>query len=469
MAWPVAEIVSAIAFAIISTPFVAILIGPEQLGKSALAWGIMSVLEVICCAGVQTALIRSPSIHTLLTDTANTAVVGITLTIMIGLMAAAAPLSRLLGDSDLYALLVTGSVAIPLSGASVVPIAILTRKLRVKKLTISSILARAVTLIVTLTLAALGYGALSIVVGVVGGNATALLVVLMATTRLPSLRFDWQEFKPLMALSASAATETLLGTSAIRIFAVLVGFLSGPLALGHFQLGMRLVDEVATLFQSLIARYSLAYLAAFSRQKRDARGILMNGTRILAYASMPAFAGLAICANDLVLTIFGRAWEPSAPILALCSIGWLLAFPVQLLFSQFKATGHQNTVTLYALFSSVTAFTLLFALSGFGEWAIGFAWAARHIAAVPFAVIGAGLVYRMRGRRIARNLFKPAFATTLMLLIIYFAVVGRSISPPFRLMLEIIVGVVSYVSVIWLIDRRFILRSIDRLHLSGRA
>jgi O-antigen/teichoic acid export membrane protein len=116
MSWSGLEAFAILASALISTPFVAILIGPEQLGKSALVQGLIGVVEIICAVGLQEALVRAPSIHTKLTDSAHTLVVGVMLLAMLGLMAVAGPIARWLGDDQLRTLLITGSIAVPLGG-----------------------------------------------------------------------------------------------------------------------------------------------------------------------------------------------------------------------------------------------------------------------------------------------------------------------------------------------------------------
>jgi O-antigen/teichoic acid export membrane protein len=94
----------------------------------------------------------------------------------------------------------------------------------------------------------------------------------------------------------------------------MVGYLHGVTVLGFFQVGQRIVDECATLFQSFTIRYGVAYFAAHSRRRMDAREDLVNSSKTLAYAFMPVFAGLALCADSLVMSIFGPGWEPAAGV-----------------------------------------------------------------------------------------------------------------------------------------------------------
>ncbi|RTL61886.1 MAG: hypothetical protein EKK41_26350, partial [Hyphomicrobiales bacterium] len=394
--WSGVETATILVFAVISTPVVAIFVGPEQLGKAAIALGLIGIVEIICCTGWHDALVRAPSLHTRLIDSANTVICLAATVAMLLLAAASAPLAAVFHDDGLRPLLIAAALALPLSAATTVPSAILARKLRAKSISLRWVVHRAAALIVTLGLAMAGAGAMSIVLGALAANLASVMVLFSLLRRTPRFIWRWailrNELRPVLRYVGGISAETLLSTGMIKTFNILVGWLYGAVGAGLFQLSQRIVDETATVFQTLIARYALAHFAELSRNGRDPTATLLVGTTLTAYIALPVFAALAVCADDVVHLVFGEAWKGAAGMLRFCAIGWMLAFPVQLAMPFVRAAGRQARLTLYAAASALIAVAALFALQPLGLSSVGAAWAARHLPAIPFAMVTTSLL-----------------------------------------------------------------------------
>lgn len=455
LSWSGIEAGLLILYGIISTPLVALWLGPENLGKAGVVLAIITLIEIVCSLGLQEALIRCPSIHTRLTDSAHTALVALGLLGMGLVCAIAYPVARLYGDPDVATLLILASPILPITASTLVPISVLTRKFRARALSLRNMAARTINLVLTVGLAVAGYGATSVVVSALCGAIASFILVNMTLNRRSRFRFNWQELKPLVRYGLSISAENLITSGSVRVFALLLGYLHGLSALGLFQLAQRLVDEVAQIFQMMIMRYGLAYFSSFTRRGLDPTDVLLKATRILAFISLPVFGGLTICAHDLVLTIFGPKWLPSVPILQFCAIAWMLAFPVLLVPPLLRAQGQQNTLVGYAAFSATVAILALLFTQSLPQWTVGASWAARHVPAIVCALAALALYCAISPRRMLQELLRPALAVAVMITATLAFVEVSQLQHTPRLLVSIVVGVLTYAAAVWFVDREF--------------
>lgn len=463
ISWSALEAGWLFALGIISTPITAILIGPEQLGKAALVYAIFGLVEGICCQGMQGAVVRAPSAHTHLTDSVHSVAMMASLVGMIILIACAVPISDLFRDRQLSLLLVIASLGLPLGAATVVMSGLLIRKLRVTTLALCGIVNKTAIFLTTLTAAVLGLGAFSIVAGCIAGNIATLAVLLSACPRRPALKVPSAGVRPVIRDSMQIALETLLSSGAIRVFSVMVGYLHGVTALGYFQVGQRIVDECAVLFQSFLLRYGVAYFAAHSRRRTAAREDLVSGSKVLAYVSVPVFAGLALCADNLVIAVFGQDWDPVASVLRYCAIGWILAFPFQLVFAATRAFGRLPLLTLQAFVSTTASLAMLIATYGHEPSMVGLAWAGRQLPIFAFALIALSSIFPGTVRDFVTALTRPAAASLFMVVAVLLT--ANELSPVWQLCISVAVGVSAYALAVFALDPalvRLLIMSVKR-------
>lgn len=455
LSWTGLEAGLIVFFGVVSTPLVALLLGPENLGKAGVALAVIGLVEIVCALGMQDGLIRSPSIHTEVTDSANTAIMLLAIAGMLFICAIAGPVARVYGDPEIEGLLRVASLFLPINAAIIVPVAVLTRKFRAKPLSLRNTLARAVTLSFTVVLALSGIGAMSVIAGGLAGSAVSAILILSMTKRFCRFRFRWHDVKPLASFGAAICAETLITTGTIRIFALLIGYLHGITALGYFQLAQRLIDELASVAQTLIMRYGLAYFSSLNRGGRSPTAVLLKGTKILAYISLPLFGGLAICANDLVLSVFGTDWQAAAPILQFCAIAWMLAFPTLLVPPLLRSAGRQTQLVAFAAVCAAAALITLVATQTLPLWAVGASWAARHVPGLMFSALAVSALCAVTPWTLLRQLLKPAIAVAAMLLVVSAFIDFSGLQPLARMIASAAIGCVTYVIAALILDWTF--------------
>ena len=112
---------------------------------------------------------------------------------------------------------------------------------------------------------------------------------------------------PILVASLESLTE-----GSVEGRKCLLGLLADPADVGFYTTGYKVVLMVLTAAAAL----SAVYVPRLSRSTGDTfRSLLSGGLGILLALTLPASAGLALVAEDLVTVLFGQAFLPGAAVL----------------------------------------------------------------------------------------------------------------------------------------------------------
>ena len=134
----------------------------------------------------------------------------------------------------------------------------------------------------------------------------------------------------LLRVGAPLAASTFVQQSRYRLFAMLLGAVSGAAVLGQVHMAFRLVDTVRELLASALWRLAFP---AMARRQHDLAALRAHLDRTLALSALvvfPLIAALALAIRPVVGLLLGPAWsgaaDASGPLLLL--MGYVfLAFP----------------------------------------------------------------------------------------------------------------------------------------------
>jgi O-antigen/teichoic acid export membrane protein len=452
--WGIFEACLLLAYGIISTPVVAVLLGPYDLGKAGLVMALVTFVEILFALGIPEALIQARSVHTAIQASAHTALLILSLLGSALICISAGPIAVIYGDEQVQVLLIVAALLLPINAILAVPLAIMTRKLRAKVMSVRNMLARTAIFGVTVTLASCGFGAWSLVIGSIAGSSVSFAFMLSAVRRIPVVNPSLPDLRSLLSAGLFMGAESLIAASSYRLFVMLIAYVCGMSQVGYFQLGQRPVDELAAISQTLVQRFGAAYFANLKRRSQDARQIFLAATSVLAAVSFPMFGGLAVLAPDIAQLMLSPQWLPAVPVLQLCAISWMLACPAVLLQPLLRAEGRQPLVSAYMLITALVPSVVFLTLPTDPSLAAGVGWASRHLFAVPAAALGTWLFLRLPPRQFARPFINPLVACAAMLVGVE---VWRGIIENLsllRLASCVVVGAVLYGTALYLLARR---------------
>jgi len=201
-------------------------------------------------------------------------------------------------------------------------------------------------------------------------------------------------------------------------------------------------------FSSIVSSVAFPILSTIKNSPERLKRALKSAVEMLAFVSYPAAIGLVAVAQPLVLALLGKKWEPCVPFLQLLGAVWVL-YPMHAINgSLLMAQGDSKLYLRLQLLKKalcLAAFPLLFVGIYpfiFGQIAIGFA---SHYLNCYY--IGRPLQYPITAQ--LRDTFPYIGCAVLMGMCIGALKLLHLPYAALELMLEVGLGVVSYVLFCW--------------------
>jgi len=270
---------------------------------------------------------------------------------------------------------------------------------------------------VSIVLAVLGFGAFSLVIGMLAGSAAWSVAQWRITSYRPRVSMDLTIARSMAAYGGAAAALEVLAVVGARIDQVVVGRVLGPRDLGLYTIAYRIPEtaiDTVSWTVSIVAFPGLAHLRA--SEERELGSAALSVLRFQALYALPLAGVLAVLATPLVVVLFGANWEPAGAVMsAVCVMSGLAAI-VAPLGDVFKALGRQRTLVTVGLLQFPVYIGLMIWAGPHGIVTVAWVRAgAQMLATVPILT----LVMRAAKVRISQVLvaLRPAFAGTIGVLI----------------------------------------------------
>jgi PST family polysaccharide transporter len=361
------------------------ILSPSDYGVLASITVYTSAIRMLTEAGVGAAIVSGPLLSESRLRQINALSTAISTAAFLLILAVAWPLMRALDRVDLFPIVIAYSSTLVLEGLTLVPNARVRRDFRFKELALVEAGRNIADQGVTLVLAFAGAGLWSLVTGYATGMVVST-VLLIAIGPTGFARPILDELRGVMRYSAQMVlrnTASYLASSSDKIVGgrvVASGDLGGYVFAGILALAP--VEKVT----SIITRVTPALFGRVRDDKAVMRRYVLRITEIIALFTLPAFAGLALVADDLVAVVLGPKWAS-----VVTPLRW---FSVYAALTEFTAIiGHalQASDDIRPLARNAVAGLFLYPI-GFvvGAWLYG-----ANGLALTWAVVGPGLALHL--------------------------------------------------------------------------
>lgn len=383
---------------------IARLLTPYEMGIYAVAYAIVGILGTIRALGLSNFLVREPEL------TPETVATSFTINAILATMTAAAiaGLSGAggvwLGDVGVQHVLLLLSVSPLLSILDLVPVARLERIGSFRVVGLINLARAAASTGVTIVLAVKGFSYMSIAWGTLASAAVGLIGSNIAGRRFVSLRFGLRDWRRVATFGVRILLIGAMGNIALRVSDLLLGRLVGLSALGLYSRASGLNGLLIDNIHAVIARIVFVDFSERHRRSLPLRESYLKIVAMITGLLWPAFAGLAILAGPVILTIYGPTWTAAAPVLSLLAITGIIGTSVTMIYEIYLVSGETDRLFRREIFRNAAGLTL-FAFGCLG----GLLWAAtaRVIETIGGVFIYKGELRRMTGTRASD--FTPIF------------------------------------------------------------
>ncbi len=392
------------------------LIGPAEYGKAIAVVSIILLIELMSSFGITEALVQRKDVSRGTLDTAFWTALGFGVGGTLMAIAAAPIVVAIYDDPSLFDMVAVHAISPTLTGVTAVPLGLLIRKMRAHVLFARTLISKGTSVAVGILLASLGFGAWSIILGLLAGSVAAGIGLWLTRRYIPSLRFDFGEFRRIAKFGGPFSLDVFIATAAIRLGLFLVGAINGYAVLGFFAFALRIVDEISSLIGSLANRLGLAYFATIGATPAQIAQSFLRGSHLVAAISFPVYIGLAAVAPDAVPLIFGPAWSPAIPIVQIFSVVWGLILARVLVAPLLRSISAQGELLVATALASLLTIVLVAPAASLGTVTLAIVLTLKHfvLVAVGFVLVRKYFNVSMRAQAIA--ITRPLLAACIMLI-----------------------------------------------------
>ncbi|HLY58054.1 MAG TPA: oligosaccharide flippase family protein [Stellaceae bacterium] len=445
---------------------------PEEFGIGAMALSVVQVLNLPVEMLFHDALVQREHVEERHYDTAFCVSVCLGILLSASCWVVAAPLARAIGEPDAGPVLGWMSLSLPISGLGCTIMARLRREMQFRPLAIRSLLGRVGGAIGAIAVAAGGGGVWSLVVQQVALLAISVAAVWIFAQQRPRLRLDWRACADLLGFGLRAITVLGVLVAYQRVFLLLAGTLLGAAAAGYLNLAFRTVDMLRDLLASAVQQLVLPIFARLQNERGRLATAYAYAVELTGAVSFPIFLGLFATAPEFIPILFGASWQPAVPFVQVVALAALPFFCRMFSAPVMTAIGAPQAALASAGLGLAIIVVGMLTFGRYSEQAAAAVWVGRLAFALPVDVLvlwrygGIGLGPQFRG--ISRLLLLGAAmvaavaATDSLLTPLLPAAIAR-------LPVLVLTGAVTYVALMWLLNRELCERLLGFLRMAVRA
>jgi O-antigen/teichoic acid export membrane protein len=296
------------------------LLGPEQFGTAAVALVALLAVTSFNDIGVSLAIVRWPDEPGEIAPTVVTISVVASLVFYGGLLLESTDFATALGSPAAAPVIRVLALSVVTNGVVAVPAALLERYFLQGRKAIADQVHGILSVGLSVFLAWLGFGAMSIAIGqVVGAIAGGILIVRFAPLPL-RMGFDIAKARELIKFGLPLAGATFVVFLVGNIDNLLTGHILGATALGFYVLAWNLSSLPVTMLSQPVRNVTPALFSRLQHDPAAMRTSFMSALTLLSSITLPVCLLISGSAQPLVGFVYGARWAPAAQALV-----WLAA------------------------------------------------------------------------------------------------------------------------------------------------
>jgi len=226
----------------------------------------------------------------------------------------------LVGYSSVYEMALVLLVIFPMTSLSIISKSLLSKEFKYKQLSLGTNIGSVFGALLSIVLAVNGYGIESLVMMFLFVRVFEAVFSIYFAKWVPDLNIDVEFIKNIIKFNYQITGSQLLAFFNGQLDKFMVGFLLGPSALGFYTIGFKLVGVLLQLIPSAVEP---VLLSAFSEKRynlKKIRSFYLLAVNFLSMLLFPAFLGMGVLSEELILILFGEKWLDASILLLIFSI-----------------------------------------------------------------------------------------------------------------------------------------------------
>jgi O-antigen/teichoic acid export membrane protein len=297
---------------------------PSDFGLVVTAQILTGALNYVAAVGMSDAIIRAKSISERDIRTAFTAQLTVALVLTAFIIGIAPWFAHLFREDRLTAVLQVSALAFLLRPFMHIPLALLQRAERFRDSSILLFITVTTTGVTALGMALIGLGVWSLVVSGIIGSLVRIVVAARMVGWLPGLGMSLTTVHALGAFGLRVSAIDFVRYIRTQTVNGVVSRSLGVADVGQYNKADSLSQIPQEVFADSAYRALFRKLAIVSEDIAESRRLFLKAISVVTFYSLPFYALLLVWPEQVVTTLFGPNWAPSAPALQILAVAGLV-------------------------------------------------------------------------------------------------------------------------------------------------
>ncbi len=330
LSWSFIEVVAQKGVQFVIGIVLARLLFPEEFGLIGMLTIFMAVIRTFLDSGFGAALIQKRDITQ--TDICSIFYFNILVGLAAaGLLCLGAPwIAAFYRQPALEALTRALSLSVIIDSFGMIQGTIMVKDINFKTQTKVSLVSGALSGIIGISLAALGFGVWSLVVQQLSASLFTTVSLWLFNSWRPALIFSFGSLRNLFGFGSRLLFSGLLNQIFENSYLVVIGRLFSAADLGFFARAKTLNDLPTQTLSGMVARVTFPVFSTLQSDPDRLKRGLKKALTMLVLLNFPMMIGLTVVARPLVVVLLTEKWVPCVPYLQLLCIAGVL-FPLHLI------------------------------------------------------------------------------------------------------------------------------------------
>jgi PST family polysaccharide transporter len=305
-----------LAFA--TTLLVARILVPADYGVMALAGFWTGMAGILADMGLGSAIIQFRNLEKREIDTCFWITMTVAFMCCVALILSAPAIARWFAVPRLAEVLPILSLVLPLAASRVVSDGLLRQRLELDRVSQAEVISSVVTLPLTLGCALAGLGVWALVIGSVVNPAVRSIATFAFAPWCPGLRIGGSRVKEVIHFSLATLGVKMMWALREWGNTLVIGKVTGQVdTVGLYSMAEEIALLPASKFSTGVNMLSSPVMAELQTDIDAMRTAFYRAVRLTAAIALPASAGMALVAKEMVAVLLGPKWMPAVPILRL--------------------------------------------------------------------------------------------------------------------------------------------------------
>ncbi|MEW4527076.1 MOP flippase family protein [Maioricimonas sp. JC845] len=293
------------------------LLAPEYFGLLGMATVITGFVKVFKNLGFSSAIVQRKNVSDNLLSTLFWVNLGVCLLVAAVVLGIAPLAAWMYDDPRVMPIVAVLSINFVFAGFTMIPAALLQRRMEFKKLAIREIGGVLAAGLTAIPLAWMGWGVWALVGSSLAGSFAQMILINLAVPFRPRMVYDRQGLSECLKFGLNLTGFNIFNYFARNSDNLVIGLFLGPVALGFYSLAYKLMLLPRDSVSKVLSRVLFPKLSKLQDDDERLADVYLRATGAIAFVTFPMMAGLAVLAEPFVQVVLGEKWLPAVPLIQL--------------------------------------------------------------------------------------------------------------------------------------------------------